>query len=103
MNATLPTGLEVSTMDKDDFRNEKLYQATMGMARKMFSEGGIPPFVPAGIRAEPFRFMPENLVYLLAATLAKTCSRFQWVNCLRSGGRTSTDVISGGPYFFAQN
>ncbi|MDE6590673.1 MAG: hypothetical protein K2K53_10100, partial [Oscillospiraceae bacterium] len=56
-------------------------------------EVGIPPFVPAGIRAEPFRFMPENLVYLLAATLAKTCSRFQWVNCLRSGGRTSTDVI----------
>lgn len=39
MNATLLTGLGVSTVDKDDFRNEKLYQATMGMARKMFSEG----------------------------------------------------------------
>lgn len=24
---------------KEDFRNEKLYQATMGMARKMLSEG----------------------------------------------------------------
>lgn len=39
MNVTLPTGLEVSTVDKDDFRNEKLYQATMGIARKMFFEG----------------------------------------------------------------
>lgn len=26
-------------MNKHDFRNEKLYQATMSMARKMFSEG----------------------------------------------------------------
>ena len=26
-------------VSKDDFRNEKLYQATMGMARKMLSEG----------------------------------------------------------------
>ena len=39
MNAILPTDLEVSAIDKDDFKNEKLYQATMGMARKMFSEG----------------------------------------------------------------
>ena len=37
--------------------------------------------------------MPENLVYLLAATLAKTCPLFQWLNCLRSGYRASTDVI----------
>lgn len=26
-------------VSKDNFRNEKLYQATMGMARKMLSEG----------------------------------------------------------------
>ena len=26
-------------MSKDDFKNEKLYQATMSMARKMLSEG----------------------------------------------------------------
>lgn len=26
-------------VNKNDFRNEKLYQATMGMARKMLSEG----------------------------------------------------------------
>lgn len=37
--ATLTTDLGVAMVSKDDFRNEKLYQATMGMARKMLSEG----------------------------------------------------------------
>ena len=39
MPATLTTDLGVAMVSKDDFRNEKLYQATMGMARKMLSEG----------------------------------------------------------------
>lgn len=38
-NATSTTGLEAFAVDKDNFRNEKLYQATMSMARKMLSEG----------------------------------------------------------------
>ena len=32
-------GSEVALMDKQEFRNEKLYQTTMLMARKMHSEG----------------------------------------------------------------
>ena len=32
-------GSEVALMDKQEFRNEKLYQTTMIMARKMHSEG----------------------------------------------------------------
>lgn len=32
-------GLEVVLMDKQEFRNEKLYQTTMLMARKMYSDG----------------------------------------------------------------
>ena len=32
-------GSEVVLMDKQEFRNEKLYQTTMLMARKMLSEG----------------------------------------------------------------
>lgn len=39
MSATLTTDLGVAMVGKEDFRNEKLYQATMGMARKMLSEG----------------------------------------------------------------
>lgn len=39
MPATLTTDLGVAMVGKEDFRNEKLYQATMGMARKMLSEG----------------------------------------------------------------
>lgn len=39
MSATSTIGLEVSAVDKNDFRNEKLYQATMSMARKMLSKG----------------------------------------------------------------
>ncbi len=40
MNATLPTDLKVvAAMSKDDFRNEKLYQTTMHMVRKMLDEG----------------------------------------------------------------
>ena len=39
MPATLTTDLGVAMVSKEDFRNEKLYQATMGMARKMLSEG----------------------------------------------------------------
>ena len=40
MNATLPTDSKaVAAMSKDDFRNEKLYQTTMHMVRKMLDEG----------------------------------------------------------------
>ena len=39
MPATLTTDLGVAIVSKEDFRNEKLYQATMGMARKMLFEG----------------------------------------------------------------
>lgn len=38
-NAILQTALEVAGMNKEDFRNEKLYQSTMNIARKMLSEG----------------------------------------------------------------
>ena len=40
MNVTLPTDSKaVIAMSKDDFRNEKLYQTTMHMVRKMLDEG----------------------------------------------------------------
>ena len=40
MNATSPTVSKVVTaMSKEDFRNEKLYQTTMHLARKMLEEG----------------------------------------------------------------
>jgi len=39
MNATLKIGSEVSSVGKDNFNREKLYQATMSVARKMLSEG----------------------------------------------------------------
>ena len=35
----LQTALEVTAMNKEEFRNEKLYQSTMNIARKMLSEG----------------------------------------------------------------
>ena len=34
-----PTGSEVAMMSKEEFRNEKLYQTTMHLARKMLEEG----------------------------------------------------------------
>lgn len=39
MSAISRTDSEVAAVDKDKFRNEKLYQATMGVARKMLSDG----------------------------------------------------------------
>ena len=40
MNVTLPTDSKaVTAMSKDDFRNEKLYQTTMHMVKKMLNEG----------------------------------------------------------------
>lgn len=40
MNAILPTVSKVvAAMNKEEFRNEKLYQTTMHLARKMLSEG----------------------------------------------------------------
>ena len=40
MNATLPTGSRaVTAMSKEELRNEKLYQTTMHLARKMLIEG----------------------------------------------------------------
>ena len=40
MNVTLQTvSKAVAAMSKDDFRNEKLYQTTMHMVRKMLDEG----------------------------------------------------------------
>jgi len=33
------TGSEVAAMSKEEFRNEKLYQTTMHLVRKMLSEG----------------------------------------------------------------
>lgn len=40
MNATLPTVSKVvMAMSKEEFRNEKLYQTTMHLARKMLEEG----------------------------------------------------------------
>ena len=34
-----PTASEVAMMSKEEFRNEKLYQTTMHLARKMLEEG----------------------------------------------------------------
>lgn len=41
MNATLLTALRrmVAAMSKEEFRNEKLYQTTMHLVRKMLEEG----------------------------------------------------------------
>lgn len=40
MSATSPTASKVVTaMSKEEFRNEKLYQTTMHIARKMLEEG----------------------------------------------------------------
>jgi hypothetical protein len=40
MNATSRTGSKaVAAMSKEEFRNEKLYQTTMHLARKMLEEG----------------------------------------------------------------
>lgn len=40
MNATLPTGSRaVTAMSKEELRNEKLYQTTMHLARKMLDDG----------------------------------------------------------------
>lgn len=39
MSAILPTGLGVAQMTEEQFRAEKLYQATMNMARRMFLQG----------------------------------------------------------------
>ena len=40
MNATsLTVSKVVTAMSKEDFRNEKLYQTTMHLARKMLEEG----------------------------------------------------------------
>lgn len=41
MPATSSTGLEVAAMSKEQLKNEKLYQATMSMVRKMLAEGVI--------------------------------------------------------------
>lgn len=42
MSATSPTVSKVVTaMSKEEFRNEKLYQTTMYLARKMLEEGVI--------------------------------------------------------------
>ena len=38
MSAILPTGLGVARMTEEQFRAEKLYQATMNMARRMLSQ-----------------------------------------------------------------
>lgn len=34
-----PTASEMAMMSKEEFRNEKLYQTTMHLARKMLEEG----------------------------------------------------------------
>lgn len=39
MTATSGTGLEVARMSKEQMRQEKLYQATMSMIRRMLTEG----------------------------------------------------------------
>lgn len=39
MSATSAIGSEVGSMSRDDFQREKLYQATMSMARKMLHDG----------------------------------------------------------------
>ena len=39
MHATSGTGSEVARMSKEQMTNEKLYQATMSMVRRMLAEG----------------------------------------------------------------
>lgn len=39
MTATSGTGSEAAQMSKEQMRQEKLYQATMSMVRKMLAEG----------------------------------------------------------------
>ncbi len=39
MSVILPTGLGVVQMTEEQFKDEKLYQATMSMARRMLSQG----------------------------------------------------------------
>lgn len=39
MTATSGTGSEAARMSKEQMRQEKLYQATMSMVRKMLAEG----------------------------------------------------------------
>lgn len=39
MTATSGTGSEVARMSKEQMRQEKLYQVTMSMVRKMLAEG----------------------------------------------------------------
>ena len=39
MRAMWRTGSETDAMTKQDFKNEKLYQTTMSVAKKMLSEG----------------------------------------------------------------
>ncbi len=39
MSATSAIGSEVDGMSRNDFQSEKLYQATMSMARKMLHDG----------------------------------------------------------------
>ncbi len=39
MRATSGTGSEVTRMSKEQMRQEKLYQVTMSMVRKMLAEG----------------------------------------------------------------
>lgn len=39
MCATSGTGLEAARMSKEQMRQEKLYQVTMSMVRKMLAEG----------------------------------------------------------------
>ncbi len=41
MNAMWLTDLEVARMSEDQFRNEKLYQTTMSLARSMLEKGVI--------------------------------------------------------------
>lgn len=39
MRATSGTGLEVAAVSKEQLTNEKLYQATMSMVRRMLEKG----------------------------------------------------------------
>ena len=39
MTATSGTGLEVAAVSKEQLTNEKLYQATMSMVRRMLEKG----------------------------------------------------------------
>lgn len=39
MNAMLKTASEVAAMNKEEFRNEKVYQATMTVAKSLLEKG----------------------------------------------------------------